>query len=90
MEKYRQVNSKENPIKSGWYNTDKGELYWFAGFEEWSSRNDRLSEEYPKFWYDLITDQNELLLLFAKYLHNHSYVNKGFKPETLVSKFLNS
>lgn len=31
--------------------------------------------------------QSEQLLAFAQYLHNHSYVNKGFKPETLVRRF---
>ena len=31
--------------------------------------------------------RSEQLLAFAQYLHNHSYVNKGFKPETLVRRF---
>ena len=31
--------------------------------------------------------QSEQLLAFAQFLHNHSYVNKGFKPETLVRRF---
>jgi len=34
-----------------------------------------------------VVGQSEQLLAFAQYLHNHSYVNKGFKPETLVRRF---
>ena len=33
-----------------------------------------------------VVGQSEQLLAFAQYLHNHSYVNKGFKPETLVRR----
>ena len=34
-----------------------------------------------------VVEQSGQLLAFAQYLHNHSYVNKGFKPETLVRRF---
>jgi len=35
----------------------------------------------------VVVGRSEQLLAFAQYLHNHSYVNKGFKPETLVRRF---
>ena len=34
-----------------------------------------------------VVEQSGQVLAFAQYLHNHSYVNKGFKPETLVRRF---
>lgn len=34
-----------------------------------------------------VVGRSEQLLAFARYLHNHSYVYKGFKPETLVRRF---
>ena len=43
---------EKQPEKSGWYDTDKGNLYWFAGDFEWSCRNNRISNEYPKYWYE--------------------------------------
>ena len=42
-----------NPKLSGWYDTDKGRLYWFSGETVWSCRGDRVSDEYPMFWYSL-------------------------------------
>jgi hypothetical protein len=42
----------KHPKKSGWYNTDDGHLFWFSNEQQWSCRNDRISEEYPKFWYE--------------------------------------
>lgn len=53
-------------------------------------------EDYAKIYHDsevkklnipAVVGQSEQLLAFAQYLHNHSYVNKGFKPETLVRRF---
>ena len=35
----------------------------------------------------LLGGDSEQLLAFAKYLLNHSYVYKGYKPETLVKMF---
>lgn len=49
---FRQVKTKEeNPTTSGWYNTDKGLLYYFEEEKQWSCREDRISEEYPTLWY---------------------------------------
>lgn len=49
---FEQLDAKKNPpVKSGWYPTDKGELWWMKDEHEWSCRDDILSEEYPKFWY---------------------------------------
>lgn len=39
------------PDKSGWYDTDSGQLYWFLKERLWSCRSDHVSEEYPKYWY---------------------------------------
>lgn len=38
------------PPQNGWYDTDSGELYFFVKEQEWSCRDDRISEEYPKWW----------------------------------------
>lgn len=46
---------KVNPSRAGWYNTDKGLLFWYDDVKEWSCRDDRVSEEYPNFWYKAIT-----------------------------------
>ena len=43
---------KEQPTTSDWYDTDAGNLFWMNDVKEWSCRDDRLSEEYPKFWYE--------------------------------------
>ena len=56
---FEQIDCRaENPTVSGWYDTDKGNLFWFADEKEWSCRDDRVSEEYPKFWYKK-QNQNE-------------------------------
>ena len=61
MEAYRRFKTKEHqPEVSGWYGTDKGELYWFAVERVWSCRNDEISDEYPSLWYKLIADLNEI------------------------------
>ncbi len=52
MKLYKQVSTKENPSLSGWYNTDKGKLFWFENETVWSCRDDRVSEEYPDVWYE--------------------------------------
>ena len=49
---------KENPEKWGWYNTDKGKLFWYDLENSWSCNDERLSEEYPKYWYKEYSDQN--------------------------------
>jgi len=41
----------EVPRISGWYDTDKGRLYWFGIAGEWSCRNDYITNEKPKYWY---------------------------------------
>jgi len=47
---------KKNPTHRGWYNTDKGQLYWHPNEEQWSCQSEKVSEEYPKFWYTPIFD----------------------------------
>ena len=47
-----QIKTKEHqPTKSGWYDTDEGNLFWFNSEKQWSCREDHVSEEYPKLWY---------------------------------------
>jgi hypothetical protein len=46
-------NTKVSPEYAGWYNTDKGELYWHSKESEWSCREEYVSEEYPKYWYSI-------------------------------------
>ena len=49
---FEQVNVKEEiPAFFGWFNTDRGLLCWWPNEEEWSCNEDRMSEEYPKYWY---------------------------------------
>lgn len=52
MKTYNQISAKTKPTIQGWYNTDKGELFWFENEAEWSCREDKVSEEYPNVWYD--------------------------------------
>lgn len=55
MKQYTQIKAKDrNPLIKGWYHTDQGELYWFAQETVWSCTNDRISEEYPEFWYEAV------------------------------------
>ena len=42
------------PKKEGWYNTDKGKLYWSSLWFSWSCRDDKISDEYPRYWYSEI------------------------------------
>jgi len=56
MKLFEQIlTEKRNPNKSGWYDTDKGQLFYWADKKEWSCRDDRVSEEYPKVWYSPYT-----------------------------------
>lgn len=51
MEKIFKQITDRNPEKSGWYDTDKGHLFWYESESRWSCREDKLSEEYPLLWY---------------------------------------
>lgn len=51
---FKQFTSKKNPTRQGWYNTHKGQLYWFALQRQWSCSEDRISQEYPNIWYQQI------------------------------------
>lgn len=50
---FEMVSVKTNPENEGWYQTNEGIMYYLHGDKKggWSSREDRMSEEYPKFWY---------------------------------------
>jgi len=50
-----------NPSISGWYDTNKDKLYWFATMEAWSCREDRVSEEYPTWWLKQLTSDSDSL-----------------------------
>jgi len=39
------------PYLNGWYDTDKGLLFYYVKENVWSCREDRISEEYPTVWY---------------------------------------
>lgn len=47
---YIKVPVSEHPPKRGWYDTDKGNLFWYELESEWSCRDDRVSSEYPTYW----------------------------------------
>ena len=54
---FKQIKTKEqNPKEEGWYDTDSGNLYYFSKENQWSCRDDRVSEEYPKLWYKEVKD----------------------------------
>lgn len=48
---YRKIPVSIAPPTWGWYDTDKGKLFWYQMESAWSCNEHRLSEEYPKFWY---------------------------------------
>ena len=53
---FKQIKTKEQqPSNSGWYNTDKGLLFYWKEEEQWSCRDERISEEYPTVWYEEVT-----------------------------------
>lgn len=61
MNLYRKhIANKQNPKAPGVYNTDKGELFWFEKEMVWSCRHDRISEEYPNYWYELFVVPNKI------------------------------
>lgn len=47
---FEKILVKTMPDKDGWYDTDKGNLYWFVEEQSWSCRDDRVSDEYPTYW----------------------------------------
>lgn len=40
----------ENPILAGWYDTNRGSLFYSGYNSCWSCRDDKVSEEYPEWW----------------------------------------
>lgn len=78
---FRKVSVKEPPKNEGWYDTDKGELFWFSISEEWSCRDDRVSEERPTVWYKAIElpsekdVDNASTLYSSNKLSQHAYSN---------------
>lgn len=48
------------PSQSGWYDTDNGELFFFFDENQWSCRDDRISEEYPKWWLHSLQKASEI------------------------------
>lgn len=71
MKAFTKHSTKDsNPSKPGWYNTNKGELFYdenlFASKNtNWSCRDDRLSEEYPSVWYEEILNPDKQQELFS-------------------------
>lgn len=41
-----------NPDKSGWHDTDEGNLFYFREQYAWSCNEERISEEFPSIWYE--------------------------------------
>ena len=79
---YEKCSIADSPENEGWYQTDEGILYYLHGDKKggWSSREDRMSEEYPKFWYRPIelnlhtnvkvpTDELNKIIKFAETKH---------------------
>lgn len=52
---FKQLCTDTNPPEeNGWYFTSNGSLYWFNEEKMWSCRDDRVSDEYPQYWYKQI------------------------------------
>lgn len=78
----------EKPTRPGWYDTDRGNVYWWPDENEWSCRDDIISEEYPKWWlrptiynFQSIEEwKNEMIAVWAdvdKYARNHKEIGLG-------------
>lgn len=68
MDKFYKINVKDQkPEVSGWYDTDKGRVF-FHNKGEFSCRKDRISEEYPTWW--LKKDSNQEMQEFDKWKSN--------------------
>lgn len=51
MEIVQKYDVKEYlPPQNGWYDTNKGNLYFFVVDQIWSCRDDKISDEYPVWW----------------------------------------
>lgn len=62
---YKLIETKKsNPKQSGWYKTDKGDLFFFTNGNEWSCRDDRVSLEYPKWWLEEFDELENLKYAF--------------------------
>lgn len=75
MKKFNQFETIHfQPKKLGWYNTDKGLLYWWGQPFVWSCRDDKISEEYPKYWYEDVTVNDGIKALrFAEWISNNQF-----------------
>lgn len=77
------------PDTEGWYETDKGNLYYlFANDHDggWSCREDRLSEEHPKYWYSKINHGEKTIIEFEK--ERMEWSLKTFQDSTAKSSLL--
>ena len=54
--------NEKQPEIYGCYDTDKGELWYLPIEKEWSCREDRISNEYPVYWYEGISENKTMSL----------------------------
>lgn len=55
---------EQQPNTQDWFDTDRGELYYFIDKNVWSCRDDRISDEFPEWWLaepSSVPQANELL-----------------------------
>lgn len=57
--------NEKNPDVTGWYCTDKGDLFWNGKI--WSSRDDIESDESPNLWYEVQQEKSDALNKAAKW-----------------------
>ena len=76
---FKQIKTKEQqPPKCEWHNTDKGLLFYWKEEEQWSCRDDKISEEHPTAWYEEVTIEEksrELTHEFTLKLTDEDYKN---------------
>lgn len=73
MDKFYKINVKDQkPEVSGWYDTDKGRVFFFHNEGEFSCRQDYISEEYPSWW--LKKDSNQEMQEFLLWLYPSNWV----------------
>ncbi len=86
----QKIAKDESPSKEGYYNTNKGVLYWVADEKMWSPNAYIVSDEHPEYWYLEISasvkkpsddESKPLSVLLDEYLPLKSVDNKTISIE---------
>ncbi len=81
---FRQRKTSESqPIESGWYDTDKGILWWFNNERIWSCRSEYCSDEYPSVWYEETQPTENDKDIVCPFCNEDGFDKKGLKHHLL-------